>query len=174
MSRLTTIALYPLPDRLQQALRFRHLLQVLATRLEQLGTAVAALEQQQLMAWHRSDPVSQRLASIPGIGPIIATARAATVVEPIGFASGREFAAWLGLVPREHSTGGKARLGSISKRGNQYLRRLLINGASANLLRSQDSTHRLGGDVPRGELPAAGGGSISHRRKESLREGTGA
>src|SRR5262249_25489046 len=85
----------------------------------------------------KSNPVSQRLASVPGIGPIIATAIAATVVEPSGFRSGREFAAWLGLVPRQNSTGGKHRLGGISKRGNQYLRRLLINGASANLLRSK-------------------------------------
>jgi transposase len=114
----------------------RQVLGVLARQLEHLGAAVAAIERQ-LMAWHRRNPVSQRLASIPGIGPIIATALAATVVEPIGFASGREFAAWLGLVPRQHSTGGKARLGGISKRGNQYLRRLLINGASANLLRSK-------------------------------------
>jgi transposase len=59
------------------------------------------------------------------------------VAEPSGFRSGREFAAWLGLVPRQNSTGGKNRLGGISKRGNQYLRRLLINGASANLLRSK-------------------------------------
>ncbi len=111
-------------------------LQVFATQIEQVETAVAALEQQ-LMAWHKSNPVSQRLATIPGIGPIIATAIAATVPEPSGFRSGREFAAWLGLVPRQHSTGGKIRLGGISKRGNQYLRRLLINGASANLLRSK-------------------------------------
>src|SRR5262249_42025810 len=62
---------------------------------------------------------------------------AAAVVEPSGFRSGREFAAWLGLVPRQNSTGGKHRLGGISKRGNPYLRRLLINGASANLLRSK-------------------------------------
>jgi transposase len=116
----------------------RQVLQVLASQLEQLVAAVAAVEKQ-LAAWHRSNPVSQRLASIPGIGPIIATALAATVVEPIGFKSGREFAAWLGLVPRQHSTGGKARLGGISKRGNRYLRRLLINGASANLLRSRAS-----------------------------------
>jgi transposase len=68
---------------------------------------------------------------------LIATAIASTVVEASGFRSGREFAAWLGLVPRQHSTGGKARLGGISKRGNRYLRRLLINGASANLLRSK-------------------------------------
>ena len=111
----------------------RQVLQVLATQLEQLAAAVAAVERQ-LMAWHRSNPVSQRLATIPGIGPIIATAISATVVEASGFASAREFAAWLGLVPRQHSTGGKARLGGISKRGNRYLRRLLINGASANLL----------------------------------------
>ena len=70
------------------------------------------------MAWHKSNPVSQRLATIPGIGPIIATAMAATVVEPTAFRNGREFAAWLGLV----STGGKTHLGRISKRGNQYLR----------------------------------------------------
>src|SRR5262245_60691325 len=67
----------------------------------------------------------------------LSTAIAATVVEPSGFRSGREFAAWLDLVPRQNSTGGKHRLGGISKRGNQYLRRLLINGASANLLRSK-------------------------------------
>lgn len=114
----------------------RQVLSVLAAQIEQLEGAVAALEQQ-LMAWHQSNPVSQRLASIPGIGPIIATAIAATVVEPSGFRSGREFAAWLGLVPRQNSTGGKTRLGGISKRGNRYLRRLLINGASANLLRSK-------------------------------------
>ena len=114
----------------------RQVLQVLAAQIEQLETAVAALEKQ-LMAWHNSNPVSQRLATIPGIGPIIATAIAATVVEPSGFRSGREFAAWLGLVPRQNSTGGKNRLGGISKRGNQYLRRLLVNGASANLLRSK-------------------------------------
>ena len=70
------------------------------------------------MAWHKSNPVSQRLATIPGIGPIIATAIAATVADPSAFRSGREFAAWLGLVPRQNSTGGKARLGGISKRGN--------------------------------------------------------
>jgi transposase len=114
----------------------RAVLQVLATQIEQLEAAVASLEKQ-LMAWHKSNAVSQRLATIPGIGPIIATAIASTVVEPSGFRNGREFAAWLGLVPRQNSTGGKTRLGRISKRGNHYLRRLLINGASANLLRSK-------------------------------------
>src|SRR5207249_118380 len=72
-----------------------------------------------------------------GHWPIIATAIATTVADPGVFRSGREFAAWLGLVPRQNSTGGKTRLGGITKRGNRYLRRLLINGASANLLRSK-------------------------------------
>jgi transposase len=114
----------------------RPVLRVLATQVELAQAAVAKVEKE-LTAWHRSNPLSQRLATIPGIGPIIATAIAAMVVEPSGFASAREFAAWLGLVPRQHSTGGKTRLGGISKRGNRYLRRLLINGASANLLRSK-------------------------------------
>jgi len=114
----------------------RQVLAVLAGQIEQLDAAVAAVEKQ-LLAWHKSHAVSQRLATIPGIGPIIATALAATVAQPGQFRSGREFAAWLGLVPRQNSTGGKTRLGGISKRGNRYLRRLLINGASANLLRSR-------------------------------------
>ena len=114
----------------------RQVLQVLANQIEQIETAVAALERQ-LLAWHKTNPVSQRLASIPGIGPIIATAIATTVPDPNVFRSGREFAAWLGLVPRQNSTGGKTRLGGITKRGNRYLRPLLINGASANLLRSK-------------------------------------
>jgi transposase len=105
-------------------------------QIEQIETAITALERQ-LLTWHKSNAVSQRLASIPGIGPIIATAIATTVADPKVFRSGREFAAWLGLVPRQNSTGGKTRLGGITKRGNRYLRRLLINGASANLLRSK-------------------------------------
>jgi transposase len=114
----------------------RQVLQVLANQIEQIEAAIVALEKQ-LLAWHKTNAVSQRLASIPGIGPIIATAIATTVADPKVFRSGREFAAWLGLVPRQNSTGGKPRLGGITKRGNRYLRRLLINGASANLLRSK-------------------------------------
>jgi transposase len=113
----------------------RQVLQVLANQIEQIEASVAALERQ-LLAWHKTNAVSQRFASIP-IGPIIATAIATTVADPNVFRSGREFAAWLGLVPRQNSTGGKPRLGGITKRGNRCLRRLLINGASANLLRSK-------------------------------------
>lgn len=114
----------------------RQVLRVMAEQLDDLETRIAAIEAQ-IMAWHRNNPVSRRLATIPSIGPIIATAIAATVADPSVFRSGREFAAWLGLVPRQNSTGGKARLGGISKRGDSYLRRLLVNGAQAVLLRSK-------------------------------------
>jgi transposase len=114
----------------------RQVLIVIADQIAEVGVKISALEAQ-ILAWHKSNPVSQRLATIPGIGPIIATAIAATVPDPGVFRSGREFAAWLGLVPRQNSTGGKARLGGISKRGDGYLRRLLVNGAHAVLLRSK-------------------------------------
>src|SRR5258708_2332031 len=86
----------------------RQVLQVLANQIEQIETAVAALERQ-LLAWHKTNPVSQRLASIPGIGPIIATAIATTVAHPKGFRSGPEVAARLGFGPRQDSTGGEIR-----------------------------------------------------------------
>src|SRR5256714_12370713 len=84
----------------------RQVLLVLASQIEQIEAAVTTLERQTL-AWHKANAVSQRLASIPGIGPIIATAIATTVADPGVFRSGREFAAWLGLVPRQNSTGGE-------------------------------------------------------------------
>ena len=114
----------------------RQVLRMIAEQIDELETRIAAIEAQ-IMAWHKSNPMSQRLATIPSIGPIIATAIAATVPDPGEFRSGREFAAWLGLVPRQNSTGGKARLGGISKRGDSYIRRLLVNGAHAVLLRSK-------------------------------------
>lgn len=114
----------------------RQVLRVIAEQIDELDTRIAAIEGQ-IMAWHKSNPVSQRLATIPGIGPIIATVIAATVPDPGAFRSGREFAAWLGLVPRQNATGGRSHLGGISKRGDSYIRRLLINGAHAVLLRSK-------------------------------------
>jgi transposase len=114
----------------------RQMLQLFAAQIEALEAQIAQVEEQ-ILAWHKNNAFSRRLATIPGIGPIIATAIAATVVNPGEFRSGREFAAWLGLVPKQHSTGGKARLGGISKRGDSYLRRLLINGAFSVLLRSK-------------------------------------
>jgi len=84
-----------------------------------------------LLAWHRSNPESRRLATIPGIGPIIATALVASVADPAVFKCGRELAAWIGLVPKQNGTAGKARLGRISKQGDPYLRWLLVAGAMA-------------------------------------------
>ena len=91
---------------------------------------IAAAEKR-LHAWHRASEVSRRLETIPGIGPITATALAASITDPSVFKSGREMAAWIGLVPRQNSTGGKERLGRISKQGDHYLRWLLVAGAMA-------------------------------------------
>jgi transposase len=88
---------------------------------------------EKLEAISAAHPVCQRLETIPGIGPLTATALVAAVSETSAFKNGRQFAAWLGLVPRQHSTGGKARLLGISKRGDVYLRKLLIHGARATL-----------------------------------------
>ncbi len=88
-----------------------------------------ALAERRIHAWHRSNKASQRLETIPGIGPITATALVATITDPSVFRSGRELAAWIGLGPRQTSTGGKLRLGRISKQGDQYLRWLLVAGA---------------------------------------------
>ncbi len=85
--------------------------------------------EKRIHAWHRSNEVSRRLETIPGIGPITASALAASVSDPSVFQSGRELAAWIGLVPRQNATGGKQRLGRISKQGDQNLRWLLVAGA---------------------------------------------
>lgn len=87
----------------------------------------------QILVWHRSNEESRRLETIPGIGPITASAMVATITDPTLFHSGRDLAAWIGLVPRQNSSGGKERLGHISKKGDSYLRRLLITGAIAML-----------------------------------------
>ncbi len=105
--------------------------------LESLIVALHSIEQEiagaerQIHAWHRGNETSRRLASIPGIGPIVATALVASVADPEVFKSGRELAAWIGLVPRQNSTGGKERMGRISKQGDPYLRWLLVAGAMA-------------------------------------------
>jgi transposase len=86
-----------------------------------------------LAKWHRANRLSQLLATIPGIGIMGATAIAATVTDPSLFRSGRKFAAWPGMTPRQNSSGGKERLGRTSKRGDKYIRCLLISGAVAVL-----------------------------------------
>lgn len=107
------------------------------TRIKALGEDILALEKrlgQQL----RQDPKMQRIAQIPGVGLLTATAAIATMGEASAFKSGREFCAWLGLVPKQNGTGGKVRLGSISKRGDTYLRTLLIHGARSVLTHAKE------------------------------------
>src|SRR5262245_41655000 len=105
-------------------------LHALLDQLDALGQQIGGIERH-IHAEHRSNDASRRLETIPGIGVIGATAIFAAVPDPMVFTSGREFAAWIGLVPRQNSSGGKERLGSISKQGDRYLRRLLIVGATA-------------------------------------------
>jgi transposase len=101
----------------------------IAAQIDDTNAKIEALEKQ-IVARHRHDETSRRLATIPGVGPIIASALAASVPDASMFKSGRQFAAWLGLVPRQNSTGGKDRLGGITKAGDRYLRRLLVIGAT--------------------------------------------
>jgi transposase len=111
---------------------------VLAAQLEALQTMIGAIEKR-IVAQHRANEKSKRLASIPGIGVLGASAITATVTDPSVFRSGRDFAAWIGLVPRQDSTGGKQKLGPISKQGDRYLRRLLVIGAHSVLRRAKQS-----------------------------------
>ena len=104
----------------------------LAGQLEALRAEIESLERR-ILSWHCADETSRRLATIPGIGPITASAMAASAPDPALFRSGRQFAAWLGLTPRAHSSGGKERQVGISKMGDGYLRRLLVVGATAVL-----------------------------------------
>jgi transposase len=112
------------------------LLSVLHRQIDEADARIEEIETQ-ISAWHKTNEVCLRLSSVPGIGPLTATAIAATVPDPGVFKSGREFAAWLGLTPRQNSSGGKDRLGRITRKGNQHVRRLLIIGAHAALLNSR-------------------------------------
>lgn len=102
-----------------------------------ISSEISALDQQ-LKAWDTKSEASRRLAAIPGLGIFTATAFAATVTDPDQFISGRQFAAWIELTPRQHSTGCKTRLGGISKQGDRYLRRLLVVGATAVMRHLKD------------------------------------
>ncbi len=109
---------------------FRLLIARLTDHFKELDRQVDELETQ-IKLWHRDDSASQKLAKIPGIGPITASATVASVGDARNFKNGRQLAAWVGMVPRQHSTGGKSTLQGISKRGDTYLRTLLIHGARA-------------------------------------------
>lgn len=119
----------------------RNALLSLVRQMDALEKEIDQLHRQ-IKAWHRASEVSQRLATIPGVGVLTATALAATVADPAQFRSARQFAAWLGLVPRQNSSGGKDRLGRITKMGDGYLRKLLVVGATAVLRRIRNAqTH---------------------------------
>jgi len=115
----------------------KRLLDVARACLAALGAQLRRLKEQilefdrMIMAWHRSNEASMRLDAIPGVGPMLATALVASIADPKVFRSGRNFSAWIGLVPKQHSSGGKNRLGSISKQGDRYLRSLFTAGALA-------------------------------------------
>lgn len=108
----------------------------LAGQVLDLQAKLRVLERE-LLGWHRSSDVAKRLTTIPGIGTVCATALAASVTDPQQFRSGRQFAAWLGLTPLQHSSGGKERLGRISKMGDKYLRRLLVVGMTSLVRRAK-------------------------------------
>ncbi len=108
----------------------RNLLERLTENLKEMDRQVKELEEK-IQLWHRENAVSRKLAEIPGLGPITASAIVATVGDAREFKSGRQLAAWLGLVPKQHSSGGKQNLLGISKRGDTYLRTLMIHGARA-------------------------------------------
>ena len=112
----------------------REALRSLIAELQGLEKRIETIEKV-IVREHKANVVSRRLATIPGIGPITASAIAATIADPAAFKSGRELAAWIGLVPRQHSSGGKQRLGRISKQGDRYLRRLLTVGATSVMRR---------------------------------------
>jgi transposase len=107
---------------------FRQLIQQLGEHLATLTQAIELIERQ-IQAWHETNAASQKLARIPGIGPLTASALVATIGDVKQFENARQLAAWIGLVPRQHSSGGKSTLLGISKRGDCYLRTLLIHGA---------------------------------------------
>ncbi len=117
----------------------RRLFASLYGELVQLDEKIAALDEQVRTVYRASEPC-QRVAAVEGIGPLIATALIAAISDGKSFKNGRQFAAWLGLVPRQHSTGGKARLFGISKRGDPYLRTLLIHGARSVVYRASHKT----------------------------------
>jgi transposase len=115
---------------------FRQLLQRLGEHLRELDRQVAELDLQ-IQRWHQETAASRKLAEIPGIGPLTASALVASIGDATSFENGRQLAAWLGLVPRQHSSGGKQTLLGISKRGDGYLRMLLIHGARAVIWAAQ-------------------------------------
>lgn len=108
----------------------RQCLQALGEQLKMLKSQILDFDRR-IMTWHRSNEMSRRLDDLPGVGPALATALVASVADPKAFKSGRDFSAWIGLVPKQNSSGGKEKLGNITKAGDRYLRSLFTAGALA-------------------------------------------
>ena len=123
--------------------RMRNLVAMLWSEWKDLELQIAQMNDE-VERIASSDAACRRLRQIPGIGPLVATAIVASIGNGAAFRKGREFSAWLGLLPKQHSTGGKARLYGISKRGNSYLRKILIHGARAVVLRSKRDRIAMG------------------------------
>ncbi len=114
----------------------RECLMALAVQLQLVKRQILEADRR-VLAWHRASKVSKRLEAIPGVGPLVASALVASIPDPSVFRSGRDMSAWIGLVPKQNSTGGKEKLGSISKAGNRYLRKLLVVGALSVIKRAK-------------------------------------
>jgi transposase len=115
----------------------------LGAQLQMLKAQILEFDRM-IRAWYRSSEASKRLDEIPGVGPVLATALVASVADPKAFRSGRDFSAWIGLVPKQNSSGGKERLGNISKRRDRYLRSLFTIGALA-IVNAGAKMHRFAG-----------------------------
>src|ERR1700704_1783214 len=126
LHQLVTVVMECGEERLPSNARFA--CQAIVTQLHAVQIEISGLDKR-ITQIHRTNANSKRLDAIPGFGVILSTAVVATMTDPKAFKTGREFAAWIGLVPRQNSTGGKERLGSISKQGDRYLRRLFVVGA---------------------------------------------
>src|SRR6202142_1596455 len=123
---------------------FRHLLAHLTEQLKELDRQVKDFEKQ-IIAWHRSCELSRKLEKIPGIGPLAASPLVASIADAHSFDNGRQVSAWLGLVPRQSSSGGKPTLLGMSKRGDAYLRTLLIHGARSAILAAKNKVDNTNG-----------------------------
>lgn len=121
----------------------RECLEALGNQLQHLKARIVAFDRH-INAWHHSNETSRRLDDLPGVGPALATALVASIPDPRAFRSGRDFSAWIGLVPKQNSSGGRERLGSITKQGDRYLRSLFCTGALAVIryARIHGSKHR--------------------------------
>ena len=139
----------------------RSCLAILGAQLHSLKEQILEFDRM-IRAWQRSNEMSMRLDECPGVGPVLATALVATVADPNAFRSGRNFSAWIGLVPKQHSSGGKNRLGNISKQGDRYLRGLVRDRRARRHPLCQDPWHQASA-LARGLVGAQGGQGSSRR-----------